>query len=114
MATLTVKRPGQGDFEVFGGTAAAGGGDVFPNTGTEILIIQNTSGGNITLTISTPGEVDGLAIDDLVLTLSNSTTTLVGPFQTAFFNNSSGQVSLAYSGVSNVLVSVIGEKSYGK
>jgi len=47
------------------GTAAnVPDGDSFPNGGSTLLVMNNTGGSTYTVTIDTPGTVDGLAVED--------------------------------------------------
>jgi hypothetical protein len=108
MATLTVvpaKRSGNG--VDLAGVAAAGGGDVFPNTGAEVLIIKNGGGSPITLTVVTPVTVDGLAVADLTASVGAGATSLIGPFPIGTYSDGSSNVSLTYSAVTSVVVSVV-------
>lgn len=108
MATLTVnpaKRSGNG--VDLAGVAAAGGGDSFPNTGAEVLVIKNGGGSGITLTVVTPVTVDGLAVADLTATIAAGATAMVGPFPPGTYSDGSGNVNLTYSAVTTVTVSVV-------
>lgn len=105
MATLTVRSTpiegGTGDLTT---SSAAGGGDVFPNDGQTFFFVSNGSGGQITVTFTTAQTVDGLDIEDPAFTIENGGFGIFGPFPTKRFNNSSGQVAVAYSGVTSVVV----------
>ncbi|MEK7178551.1 MAG: hypothetical protein AAB721_02775 [Patescibacteria group bacterium] len=111
MATLTVltsKRSANGNDLV--GVAAAGGGDVFPNTGKEVVVIKNGGAGAITLTVVTPATIDGLAVADLTATIGVGETRAVGPFPPGVYSTggvAGGNVSLTYSGVTTVTVAVL-------
>jgi hypothetical protein len=108
MATLTVAtavRTTNGVNLV--GVSAAGGGDVFPNTGSEVVVIKNGSGSPITLTVVTPATVDGLAVADLTASIGAGETRMVGPFPTAVYSDGSGNVSLTYSAVTTVTLAVV-------
>lgn len=106
MATLTPQQVVRTGLEATY-TAAAGGGDVFPNTGREIVDIVNGGGGDITLTIVTPGTYQGQALADDAVVVTAGERRHVGPFPPEMYNNSSGQVALAYSGVTSVTVAIL-------
>ena len=88
-------------------SAAAGGGDVFPNTGREIVEIVNGGGSDITLTIVTPASYQGQALADDTVTVTAGERRHVGTFPPELYNNASGQVALAYSGVTSVTVAIL-------
>lgn len=111
MAVLTVatsKRSGNGD--LITGAAAAGGGDSFVNTGTELVVIRNESVGSITVTFVTPVVVDALAVADLTMVLAAGERRIIGPFPPGWYNDtlvSGGSVNMTYSGVTTLFVAVI-------
>jgi hypothetical protein len=78
-------------------TAPATGGDGFSNDGKTFIHVLNT-GTEKTLTIQTPGTVDGLAISDRTVTIPATTgNKMIGPFQTSIYNQSDGKVYLDWS-----------------
>ncbi len=92
------------------GVAAAGGGDVFPNTGKEIVVIKNGGGSGITLTVETKATLDGLAVTDLTATIAAGETRAVGPFPPSIYSvggAAGGNAALSYSGVTSVTVAVV-------
>lgn len=92
------------------GAAAAGGGDTFINNGRELLHIKNASVSPITVTVVTPGTVDGGAIADLAIVVPAGATHMAGPFPPQNYNDTGavgGLVSLTYSGVTTLTVGVI-------
>lgn len=70
--------------------AADADGNKFYNNGKTWLQIQNDYTETITATFVTPGTIGGLAIEDKAIAVDASTTDFAGPFQTAYFNQSSG------------------------
>ena len=84
--------------------AAAGGGDVFPNTGREWVEVINGGGAPITVTITPQATLNGLTISPLAVVVANGARRKIGPFDPGIFNNSSGNVALAYSAVTSVTV----------
>ena len=86
------------------GAAAAFGGDTFANTGYEIFSVVNGSGGSINVTFVTSATIDGAAVADKVVAVSNGGKVLIGPFPVAYYGST---VSVTYSGVSSVTVKVM-------
>lgn len=66
-------------------------GHQFQNTGAELLHIKTTTTGT-TVTILTPGTVDGLAVADLAVVLGTSTERLIGPFPPGIYNQPDNNV----------------------
>lgn len=111
MATLTVA-----DIVEAGVTytlaAAGGSGDVFPNDNDNrtFLAVANASGGSITVTITAQDTTETVPGFGTVTksngggSVANGATKLFGPFPAAAYNNSSGQVSVTYSGTTSVTV----------
>ena len=89
-------------------TAAAGGGDVFSNSdGNTRLLVTNGGGSSINVTITPQNTVNGLSLSAVVVAVAAGVSKVFGPFPPQYFNNSSGQVVLTYSGVTSVTVAVI-------
>lgn len=89
--------------------AASGGGDKFVNTGKELLLVKNGSGGSINVTIATPNTVDGLTIADKVIAVADGKTAVLGPWPPATYSNASDskKAAVTYSGTSSVEVAVV-------
>lgn len=62
-------------------------GNSFVNTGREIIEIANGAGAPITVTFVTTLTYQGYAIADQTVTVTNGTTKICGPFDTALFND---------------------------
>ncbi len=109
MATLTVYpalRTGVG--VELTGTAAAAGGDAYPNTGQEALYIINAEAAPKTVTIASPALVDGdLTVAAVAFVCPASKTTVLGPFPVGKHNDANGLVQISYSGVTTLTVKVI-------
>ena len=103
MATLTVQEISRSGITPSYG-AAAGGGDQFPNDGRTYLHIKNGGGSSITLTVATQMTVDGKAVADDAITVTNAQERVVGPFPPGIYNDANGMVQLTYSGVTSVTV----------
>lgn len=106
MAVLTVSSVDRNGVDLAAGlVAAAGGGDSFPNTGTELLVIQNTSGSIITVTMVIQSTVDAQTVTSRTFTVAATTgLKIVGPFPTTIYNDTNSRVNLTYSGVTNLKV----------
>lgn len=77
-------------------SAASGPHTVDCSSGRAFLVVANASGGSITVTITTPGTVDGLAVDDRAVSIGNGVTSYIplnpavyGPVATVTFSGSS-------------------------
>ena len=85
-------------------TAAAGGGDSFANDGRTYFDVNNGGGSPITVTFVTQQTVDGLAVADLAVAVSNGVRSKIGPFPPGIYNDANGRVQVTYSGVTTVTV----------
>jgi len=89
--------------------ATATHGDKFLNDGKTFLRIKNGDASPITVTIQTPGTVDGQALADLTVTIAATGDgdgldfQDIGPF-TAIYNQSDGYVWAVCSAVTSVTV----------
>ncbi len=112
MATLASQAANEDGLTV-AETAAAGGGDQFTNTGIEFLLVNNESGGAITVTITaqdtstTTGGFGILTKDDRVISVGAGAIEIIGKFAKSAYNDSSNFVQVTYSGVTSLTVAVI-------
>ena len=106
MATLTVQvMKLTGLEETF--VAAAAGGDVFANDGMTFLHVKNGGGSDITVTIdSLVNSNFGTDVNPAVVVTAGEER-MLGLFPKDRFNNASGQVVVAYSGVTTVTVAAV-------
>lgn len=74
----------------------------FLNDGKTFVHVKNGGGSSITVTIQTPGSVDGLAVADRDVTVANGAEKMIGPFPTATYNQSGGLVYLDLSADTSV------------
>lgn len=82
-------------------------GNQFANDGMCFLYVKNGSGSSINVTISTPGNVDGLAVADLVVAVPATTgERMIGPFPPGIYNQSDGNVYVDYSSGTSVTAGV--------
>jgi hypothetical protein len=106
MAEITVQNIAiSGLEETF--ASAAGGGDTFKNDGRTFFHVKNGSGGNITLTFTTPGKIGGVDIANPEVVCDAGEERLIGPFEPSIFNNASGLVAVGYSGVTSLTVAAV-------
>ena len=75
----------------------------FPNNGNVRLLVANGATAN-TVTVVTPGTVNGLAIADLPITLLANKQYVLGPFPTSIYNNQAGLVRFTVTENADVLV----------
>lgn len=105
MATLTNVIPALAG-AAFSPVAAAAGGDQFLNDGRTALYVKN-GGSAVTVTITPQGTADGLAIQNIAVSVPAGQERLIGLFPTRFFNNGSGFVLVTYSAVTSVTVATV-------
>lgn len=86
--------------------APASGSNAFVNDGRTFIHVKNGAGAPITATFLTPGNVAGLAIADLVVTVANGTEKMIGPFEPGLFNQSDGKVHVDWSSETSVTAGV--------
>lgn len=87
--------------------AANGDGNKFANDGVMFLHVVNGAGAPINVTIQTPGTVDGLAIAEQVVAVTNAEERYIGPFPPGIYNQSDGMVYVDYSSATTITVSVL-------
>lgn len=64
----------------------AANGNSFDNAGENVvLIVKNGSGGDLTVTISTPGTVDGVALTDKAVVVTTAEERVIGPFPNSLY-----------------------------
>ncbi|MEU0109509.1 hypothetical protein ABZ313_29710 [Streptomyces sp. NPDC006251] len=87
-------------------TAAAGGGDTC-QTGTGVLLlVKNGDASSHTVTLATPGTVNGLAIADRAIVVPAGAELGI-PVTNDYRNPSTGRAAITYDGVTSVEVAVI-------
>jgi len=68
------------------------------------LYVNNGSGSSVTVTIQTPGTVDGLAVADRTVAVAAAAEKLIGPFPSGVYDQSDGAVYVDFSAVTSVTV----------
>lgn len=114
MATLTVQTVSEDGLDL-GAMTAVNASDVFDNDGKTLLYVYNGSGGDITITIQANGVGASFSVPgygtvekaDKTLTISTTHFGVLGPFPRAAYNDSSGQVTVTYSGTSSVVAEAV-------
>lgn len=87
-------------------TAAASGGDEAPTGSGLVLYVRNGSASAITVTVTTPGTVQGLAIADATLSVPAAKSGFV-PLDNVYRSPSTGRASITYSASASVDVAVL-------
>ncbi len=111
MATLTVQNAAEGGGITF--QTAAGGGDVFPNDGKTILVFWNDDASLSVVTVTAQDTTatgvgfGAVTKADAVQSIEANTADVMGPFPTSAFNNSSAQVAVTYSSVTDLDVAAV-------
>lgn len=99
LVVATVDRAGNGLTRLL--VTAAPGGDTFPNTGAEFLIIRNANATlSRTITFVTEKTVDGLDVGDLTVLIAGGASGvehLVGPFSKDVYNDSNEEIAMTYT-----------------
>lgn len=87
--------------------AAAGGGDTFTPGNNLFLYVNNGGGSPITVTVTTPGTVRGLAVSDISVSVTNGTVRFIKISPADFtMDPTTGLGAISYSGVTSVTVGV--------
>lgn len=85
-------------------------GNMFANTGEQLVHIKNGAT-DVQVTVTTPATQAGLAVDDLVFTVTASEERIVGFLSPGTFNQASGadagKVYIDYDDVTNVTIAVL-------
>ena len=71
-------------------------GEKFYNDGSNWLEILNTNAADCTVTVQTPRTVDGLAVAELTVVISQNERMLIGPFPASTFNQSGTDGGMVY------------------
>ncbi|MFZ4143389.1 hypothetical protein ACOZDZ_22055 [Streptomyces griseoincarnatus] len=87
-------------------TAAAGGGDTCQTGAGVLLLVKNDDASSHTVTLVTPGTVNGLAIADRAIAVAAGTEVAI-PVTSDYRNPATGRASITYDGVTDVTVAVV-------
>lgn len=105
MAALSATTVGLGGATV-AFAAASGGGDTCPVGNGVVLLVKNGDAGSHTVTLVTPGTVNGLAIADRAVAVAAGATVAI-PITRDYRNPTTGLASITYDGVTSVTVAVV-------
>lgn len=107
MATLAPQYITKAGLKVVYG-AAGGGGDQFKNDKNTIFHLRNDqAGASVTATFASTKTVDGLAVADRTLTVSQTEDYAEIQLDPAVYNDSEGYVQVTYDTVTAVFVAVV-------
>lgn len=81
-------------------------GHALANGGQEFIHVK-TVGTGCTVTIQTPGLVDGQAVADRTIVLGTNTERMIGPFPPNIYNQASGEVYIDFSAVTAVTIAAV-------
>jgi hypothetical protein len=81
-------------------------GNQFQNDGRMFLLVKNGGVAPINVTITTPTTVDGNAVADLVVVVTNAEQRMIGPFPPNLYNTD-GYVYVDYSSGTTVTAAVL-------
>lgn len=88
-------------------TAANVDGHAVANTGREMLHVK-TAGTGCTVTLVTPGTVDGQAIADRAIVIGTSAERMIGPFPTGVYNQpGTPDLWVDFSAVTSVTIAAV-------
>jgi hypothetical protein len=109
MATLAVQTPAAGGSALTLAAATAGaGGDEFLNTGKEMPVVDNASGGAITVTFVARTACDHGVLHDLTWSVADGAREFHPPLDARRFNDpDTGRVKMTYSSATSVTVGVV-------
>lgn len=98
MATLSVTQISRAGVEE-ALTAAAAGGDAFPNDGKTLLVVKNANGAATarTITLDIQKTVDGQDPASRTVSVPALKTYFIGPFPPSIYNDANGRVVITYS-----------------
>lgn len=88
-------------------TAAAVGGDKYPNSGVETVVVKNGSGSSITVTATAVNTCSHGSLHNAQFTVAAGDTFVLPALDMSRFNDATGLTSLTYSAVATVTVGVI-------
>ncbi|MDA2805706.1 hypothetical protein [Nocardiopsis suaedae] len=106
MATLSVQEAPVSGLAAVVWTAAAAGGDEAPTGRDLVLLVNNTDTASHTLTVVTPGTVDGIGLEDVTVGVAAGDVAVV-PLREVYRDSSTRRAALsldAETGVEYALV----------
>ncbi len=104
VVALTVSNTSRAGLDLADDVAAGVDGNKWLNTGTELLYVNNASGGSITLTFTPTATVDGQAVTARTVAVGAGKQMLIGPFPVGVYNDANGYATVTYSAVTTLTV----------
>lgn len=86
--------------------AATSGGDDCATGAGVLLVVKNSDASSHTVTLATPGTVDGLAVADRAVAVAAGAQTVI-PVTDRYRDPSTGRCAITYDAVTSVTVGVI-------
>lgn len=105
MAALSTQQAVAAGLSVSYSSAAAGGDTAATGPGLALLV-SNGDASSHTVTLATPGTVDGLAIADRAVTVAAGALAVI-PLADIYRNPSTGLASITYDAVTSLQVAVV-------
>jgi len=106
MATVTADRI-QIDGTAPTYNTASAGGDKAPTGDDTVLHVVNNSAGEITCTLTTPGQIIGQDISDVAVAVPAGAERFIGPLPRQHLAGDNGLVDIAWSAATSVTFAVI-------
>lgn len=111
MGELTVQKAAESGGMTL--VAAAAGGDTFKNNGQTLLVVKNGGAGAVAVTVTAQNTSPDTRTYGAVTkangggSVAAGAVDVFGPFPSAAFNNSTGQVAVTYDQVTSVTVAAV-------
>lgn len=90
-----------------GAAAASAGGDEWPNTGREVLIVTNTDADPHDVSVAVQAEPDGKEVTERLVTVAAGTSKVLGPYPVNEYSDSDGLGQITYSAVTGMKVQAV-------
>lgn len=107
MAILAVVPVSRAGVLISDGVVPAAGGDSFPNTERELLIVKNGGGVSCTVSLTRTASVDGTALAAKTVAVAAGEERVIGPFPPGLYNDANKRVAFTTSVQASVAVKVI-------
>ena len=107
MAELTAQAMTRAGLKATYSTPTGAGNDYFANHGNQFVHIKNGGAVSTTMSITVAGKVDGLPVSARTVVTPAGEEKFVGPFPIESYNDSGGNVIIAFSAVTSVSVAVL-------
>ena len=88
-------------------SSAVGDGHSVQNNGRVFIHVKNGDSSSKTITIQTPGTVDGLAVADRDVSIPAGEERMIGPFPPGQYNQSDGDIYVDYSATTSVTIAAL-------